>query len=380
MKKKINRCGIDRITLTNIFDQKGKFPEPLIDYFQKLTDKDLKKDPFVTLKRSKIIFVFGNFSLIFGNYASAYANIEIHAADENGNNFFNMSMNDILKKLPEILEFFQTRYGIKLNKISEYKISKLEINATIEMKSEPKKYEDCMRLLQYGFNGSNGSYATYYRRNNILPEVETMYLVDSKKDNKNYSIKVYDKIREAKDKNCDLGEYSRKNFLRFEIIIKKQCELKLIVPTLYFLELNDEKIRNYFQKRFDKAINKVEAFLFERIRNPLDIGDGITLPSIAELLMDTILEKGIHAENIAGNFFGKIIEIEHLLQLPVFLSVLELKKVIQNEMFLSKRNVEICTDMLKSEKNLDIKKDPFIEVMYQREALWYEMKYKLGSL
>ena len=82
MMNKLNRVGIDRITITNVLDIHGRFPEPLIDYFQKFTDRNLKTDPYIVAKKSKIIFSLGNFSLVCGNYAFGYANLEIHAADK----------------------------------------------------------------------------------------------------------------------------------------------------------------------------------------------------------------------------------------------------------------------------------------------------------
>lgn len=374
---KLGQVGIDRITITNVLDIHGRFPEPLIDYFQKLTDKNLKTDPYIVAKKSKIIFSLGNFSLVCGNYAFGYANLEIHAADKNGNNLYNMQVCDIKKKIPDILNFFQARYGIHFLDKSYYKVSKVEINATFEMKEKTEKYEDCLTLLQYGFSGANGAYATYYTRENMLPKLETLYLVDAN-DNKNYSIKVYDKIKELESKKCDTYGYD--NCLRFEITIKKQCELKAIIPSLMLSDLEDTNITQYFWKRFNKAISRVDSFLQDRMRLPLEITKKVYVPSVATVFMDTILDKGIYGNNLTQSFFQKLIEIEQLIRLPVFVSVLGLEKMIENEMFLSKEKANYCINALKNDESFDIRKEPYIDKIYMRERRWNEIKSKLQNL
>ena len=374
---KLNRVGIDRITISNVVEVDGRFSEPLIDYFQKFTKRNLKKDPFVVAKKSRIVFSLGNFSLVCGNYASGYANLEIHAADKNGNNLYNMQVCDIKKKIPDILNYFQERYGINFLDESYFKISKVEINATFEMKEKPEKYEDCLTLLQYGFTGANGTYATYYTRENMLPKLETLYLVDAN-DNKNYSIKVYDKNKELESKKCDTYGYN--NCLRFEITIKKQCELKAIIPSLMLSDLEDANITQYFWKRFNKAISRVDSFLQDRMRLPLEITKKEYIPSVATVFMDTILENGIYGNNIVHSFFQKLIEIEQLIQLPVFVSVLRLEKMIENEMFLSKEKANYCINALKDDNSFDIRKELYIDKIYMRERRWNEIKFKLQTL
>ena len=374
---KLGQVGIDRITITNVLDIHGRFPEPLIDYFQQFTDRNLKTDPFVVAKKSKIVFSLGNFALVCGNYAFGYANLEIHAADKNGNNLYNMQVCDIKKKIPDILNFFQARYGIHFLDKSYYKVSKVEINATFEMKEKTEKYEDCLKLLQYGFTGANGAYATYYTRENMLPKLETLYLVNTN-DNKNYAIKVYDKNRELEAKKCDT--YGHNNCLRLEITIKKQCELKTIIPSLRLADLKDDNITQYFLKRFNKAIFRVDAFLQDRMRLPLELPEAVYVPSVATIFMDTALEKGIYDKNIVRSFFQKIIEIEQLIQLPVFVSVLGLEKLIQNEMFLSKEKADFCINLLKNDKNTDVMKEPYINKIFLRERRWNEIKSKLQNL
>ena len=377
MMNKLNRVGIDRITITNVLDIHGRFPEPLIDYFQKFTDRNLKTDPYIVAKKSKIIFSLGNFSLVCGNYAFGYANLEIHAADKNRNNLYNMQVSDIKMKLPDILLFFQERYGICFCKESLFKVSKMEINATLEMKEKPEKYVDCLALLQYGFTGANGAYATYYTRENMLPKLETLYLVNTN-DNKNYAIKVYDKNRELKAKKCDT--YGHNNCLRLEITIKKQCELKTIIPSLRLADLKDDNITQYFLKRFNKAIFRVDAFLQDRMRLPLELPEAVYVPSVATIFMDTALEKGIYDKNIVQSFFQKIVEIEQLIRLPVFVSVLGLEKLIQNEMFLSKEKADFCINLLKNDKNTDVMKELYINKIFLRERRWNEIKSKLQNL
>lgn len=374
---KLNRVGVDRITISNIIKVNGRFPEPLIDYFQQFTDRNLKTDPFVVAKKSKIVFSLGNFALVCGNYASGYANLDLHSADKDGNNLFNMKIEDIKNKLPDIMDFFQKRYGIQFNDSSDFKVSKVEINVTFEMEEKPEKYVDCLSLLQYGFNGSDGAYATYFTRKTLVPKLETMYLVDEN-DNKNYSIKVYDKNKELESKKCDSQGHI--NCLRFEITVKKQCELKAIIPSLQLNELNDANIRNYFLKRFNKAIYAVDSFLKNRLTKSLSIADGILLPSVSEIFMGVMLENGIYDNKSYQNFYLRIIEIENLIQLPIFISVMDLENIIQNKMFISPDKVDICISGLESEKNCDLKSKSYIDAIYTRECRWNEIKSKLKSL
>lgn len=362
---KLGQVGIDWITISNVVDWDAKFPEPLIDFFQTMTQRDLKNDPFVIVHKKKIVFKMGNFALVCGNFTQSYSNLEIHAADPSGNNLYNMSMADIYDKVLHIIDYFRGKYGIKFRNMKDFRVSKLEINKTLQMDNTIDQYAACLALLHFGFNGEDGHYGVYYNRHNMVPELETIYLVDG---SQNYAIKAYDKIKELEFKNCVYSE-AYKNCLRMEITIKKQCELKSIIPDMKLNDLSDGKIGKYFYKKFENAIFRAESYLQKRLKNSLVVENGKEIPSICQIFMDVLLEHGMYHDAAYRNFFLRIIEIEHLMQLPFFMSMMDLEVIFSDEKFFPSEKMEECFRRMRECE--------IYQNFEKREKEWNELKSKL---
>ena len=148
----LNQVGIDIIRISGFTNCK-QFEEPVVHHlikeqqYQKIITQN-----GITIKNNSVMINGGFYVFKWGNHrGKAFSYIELHAADENGNNLYNMGMADVHEKLHLAIDDLHTRYNITfpyLN-LDKLRITYAEINRTFVTQHPFTDYSELLMLIGY---------------------------------------------------------------------------------------------------------------------------------------------------------------------------------------------------------------------------------------
>lgn len=250
-----------------------------------------------------------------------YANIEIHSALQDGNNLTNMQIKDLLKKYDMVAGLLAREYGILLAQEQKEtaRFSRLELNITVVTEYSFLTYFRLFKLLSYVILKKGGTVNLTGTVDNLRKayEYETI-----KCDRSTYGIRIYNKGSEISKKlNC-LPPTA--NLLRVEFLYKKAQTIKTDFGDISIVQYTDEMIKRAFLSRFTKYMDKVNAYIHEKLLLAPDyIGSCDTVPNIIQRHCNN----GIITDHAA--ILGEFSYFENYYGMPLLFDVKDLKCAVK---------------------------------------------------
>lgn len=250
-----------------------------------------------------------------------YANIEIHSALQDGNNLTNMQIKDLLEKYDMVAGLLAREYGILLAQEQKEtaRFSRLELNITFVTEYSFLTYFRFFKLLSYVILKKGGTVNLTGTVDNLRKayEYETI-----KCDRSTYGIRIYNKGREISKKlNC-LPPTA--NLLRVEFFYKKAQTIKTDFGDISIVQYTDEMIKRAFLSRFTTYMDKVNAYIHEKLMLAPDcIGSCDTVPNIIQRHCNN----GIITDHAA--ILGEFAYYENYYGMPLLFDVKDLKCAVK---------------------------------------------------
>lgn len=250
-----------------------------------------------------------------------YANIEIHSALQDGNNLTNMQIKDLLKKYDMVAGLLAREYGILLAQEQKEtaRFSRLELNITVVTEYSFLTYFRLFKLLSYVILKKGGTVNLTGTVDNLRKayEYETI-----KCDRSTYGIRIYNKGSEISKKlNC-LPPTA--NLLRVEFLYKKAQTIKTDFGDISIVQYTDEMIKRALLSRFTKYMDKVNAYIHEKLLLAPDyIGSCDTVPNIIQRHCNN----GIITDHAA--ILGEFSYFENYYGMPLLFDVKDLKCAVK---------------------------------------------------
>lgn len=288
-KNRTHQIGIDKIQIYNL----GLEWPDSID-FKKLTCHDCVKIEEDGMGRmcfrrlpgenkgiSKIVItdnkVFSD--LIIGctydgvNKPHEYIYLTMTVDNAKGNNLYPMLYSEYCDYLKYVLSYIAEEYGIKLRAYNA-KIRYIEINATILLKEEFAKYNRALRLLMSFPSKRFGKLSTY---DSVSKKGHDKKLEDEsfKRGNKSIELVIYDKSKQIQDRKklpFENKEINLPPYLRIEYRLLNQKKVEKELGSVFWNDLNDEKVANYFISKIDdQLLREYEAWQQTRQKDLLKL-------------------------------------------------------------------------------------------------------------
>lgn len=364
----LNQVGIDIIRISGFTNCK-QFEEPVVHHlikeqqYQKIITQN-----GITIKNNSVMINGGFYVFKWGNHrGKAFSYIELHAADENGNNLYNMGMADVHEKLHLAIDDLHTRYNITfpyLN-LDKLRITYAEINRTFVTQHPFTDYSELLMLIGYEARKQyhQESYAVYASdTDNLRSRTECIYLLRGKD---NFDLKIYDKTLELKAKKVLDPEHST-NYMRVELTLKKECELKNKKNGAFFTQMTDQQIYNCFMLKIKKIIQATDIYF----KNILLNGTKEYLP-LDQLFMHYLLQYGINNPLAYESFLRDIVFNEGKIQKPYIRGIEDLINLINTNKYIQEK--ETCINLLVQACNLR----PEYRCFLIRGKKYEELKYHL---
>ena len=250
-----------------------------------------------------------------------YANIEIHSALQDGNNLTNMQIKDLLEKYDMVAGLLAREYGILLAQEQKEtaRFSRLELNITFVTEYSFLTYFRFFKLLSYVILKKGGTVNLTGTVDNLRKayEYETI-----KCDRSTYGIRIYNKGREISKKlNCLTPTA---NLLRVEFLYKKTQTIKTDFGDISIVQYTDEMIKRAFLFRFARYMDKVNAYIHEKLLLAPDcIGSCDTVPNIIQRHCNN----GIITDHAA--ILGEFSYYENYYGMPLLFDVKDLKCAVK---------------------------------------------------
>jgi len=255
----IERCGIDRFTLTNFtaidIDFKLLESRPGVDVIKGNRPYKLASGDYFTEIRIKDNQVFndlrlGSKQLKQGYVLTSYLDVSVrHALLGNAQN---MIMDECLKKVMEVFDYLETFYGIKCE-YGDVCFSELEINCTLVNEKAFSEYNRGLHVVMASSKGKCWrNYGTYHTVNDTMTKLTVGTFFKERKSG-SLGIYVYDKSQQMRDmKILDIEE----DLMRIELRIVKRENVKRFLGSPYLYDISDGSIRNFFYKQVTKILVK----------------------------------------------------------------------------------------------------------------------------
>lgn len=250
-----------------------------------------------------------------------YVNVEIHSALQDGNNLTNMQMKDLLERYDMVAGLLAREYGILL--VQEQKqaarFSRLELNITFATKHSFLTYFRFFKLLSYVILKKGGTVNLTGTVDNFRKAFECETI---KCDRSTYAIRIYNKSREISKKlNC-LPPTA--NLLRIEFFYKKAQTIKTDFGDIFITQYTDEMIKRAFLSRFARYMDKVNAYIHEKLLlSPDYIGSCDTVTNIIQRHCNN----GIITDHAA--ILGELAYYENYYGMPLLFDIRDLSSVVK---------------------------------------------------
>lgn len=364
----LNQVGIDIIRISG-FTNCQKFAEPVVHHL--INDQQYEKiitKSNTTIKNNSVMINGGFYVFKWGNNrGKAFSYIELHAADENGNNLYNMGLADIHDKLHLAIDDLHTRYNITFPylDLDKLRVTYAEINRTFVTQHPFSDYSALLMLIGYEARKQyhQESYAVYASdTDNLRSRTECIYLLRGKD---NFDLKVYDKTLELKAKKV-LDPDHPTNYMRFELTLKKECELKNTKKEAFLSKMTDQQIYNCFRIKIKKIIQATDIYFKDNLLN----GSKECLP-LDQLFMHHLLQFGINNPLAYESFLRDIVFLEGRIHKPYIKGIEDIINLINNNKYI--REKEICIKLLVQACNLQPEYRSFLD----RGKKYEELKYHL---
>lgn len=360
----LGKVGVDVIRITG-FTKCKKFEEPVIKHLIKKDNNvlNLMEKGNIEIKNN-VVCISGDFYRFkWGNHAGhAFAYMEIHAAEKNGDNLHNMSMEDVKKRLKEAVVDLYQKYNINFTefRLGNLRITYAELNRTFKTGRPFYEYADLLKLMgsmmRKKYHMKSSAVYTSDSEDGKKSEDECLYLVRGKK---NFELKVYDKSKELKQKKA-LSKDDNNRYLRIELTLKKECEIKSNGERAYLTDITDEDIYNLYYRKVNKMVEETDAFFKEH----LFAGE----PSIDKMLMDNLLKYGIHNEYSYDAFLKDILIAEAETGKQYIRGLEDIKDIITGIKYIAEK--EKCYQMLEAV----CRSSHRYQSIYERDQIYHELK------
>lgn len=368
----LGKVGIDIIRISG-FTCLNHFEEPVIKHL--ITDTKIInflqkgnaeiKNNSVRINEKFFLFKWGN------RGGRSYAYLEIHASDAAGNNLQNMSMADVKARFYNAISILKKRYKITFPMLdfSSLRVTYLEINRTATTRHPFYAYSPFLRLMGYLMRKnlgmkSSGVFSTD-QDNTMKAMDECIYLIRGKK---NYEVKAYDKAKELKAKKV-LSPDDVHNYMRLELTLKKESEIKSHGTHAYFLEITDDDIKQLYQRKIGRMVTAANTY-FQH--NLFEGRPGS--PAVDQILMTNLLRYDIDNSCSYDLFLKDILLVERNNgNYPYIKGIEALYEVIKNIKYISDK--QKCCDHLYS----TCVSNPCYEELLVRSSLYGELESILLS-
>lgn len=367
----LGRLGIDVIRITG-FTSCKKFVEPVIRHLVK-DDKIIK---FLELGNADIknnaVCIYGDFYRFrWGNHVGrAFAYMEIHAKDATGNNLYNMSMDDVKRKLNDAIVDLWEKYKINFKNCEweHLRITYAEINRTFQMQRPFCVYSDFLklmgRILRKKYRMKSSAVYTSDSEDESKLIDECLYLIRGKK---NFELKIYDKGKEMRQKKV-LSKNDNRNYLRIELTLKKESELKSNGAKAFLMDITDADMYHLYLIKINKMITGCDAYFK---RNLFEGSD--TYSAVDQILMDNLLQYGINHDYSYDGFLKDLLIIEAKSQKLILSGINDMRYVIDNIKYI--KDKDKCFQLLEEACKSNFKYQSILE----RDSIYYELKQMLLS-
>lgn len=172
--RQLGTVGFDNIVLSNVWNRKEAFEDPIISEFPNLIDKIHSNR--IVIQGPDYIFTFEN------KNGRPYSRLKISSSAEGDDNLQNLSINNVWFKLNRIISEINESNHLNIQYDENLiRISNCEINRTFTTNHPFHEYSRILNVLTEANSDKHGRYST-------REKLETLYLLDGKTK----KLKIYD--------------------------------------------------------------------------------------------------------------------------------------------------------------------------------------------
>ena len=378
----LGTIGLDKTTITNLFERHEPFPEPVINNlipdWQTLNYFSPESFTISAISNKKVKITSDHYTLIIGNQGTRpFEKITIHLGSKETPNLVNMSVDSLRNRLEaireELREYCKFDFEFDPNTMRIYEA---EVNVTMPLEHALDSYRRIVDLMaslhkEKAVHEKEDKFETYY--------------MNGKRSQK---IKLYSKSKEIEDLtghfDCEV------DLMRYEMTVTEQRFCFSVANTsrtthqaesednerkFYLRDLTQESLEQFFLSENIDMFNAMDKTLYDDSLSNVKLSKHLDTIINRALLSSLRTDSSSFIESILLHYMNIEKNDEHR---PILLDIVDLKKIIDESYF--EQNIKdllnSCLDdiITSPQKYNEVCKD-FIE----QRSRYEELRNKLCS-